>query len=388
MNASGLRLVVLGLSLSSSWGNGHATTYRALLKGLAARGHDILFLERNAPWYADNRDLTRPGYCRLAFYDSLAELRRFASEVAEADAVIVGSYVPQGKAVIGWLLDTARGVRAFYDIDTPVTLAALAAGRCDYLSADQVREFELYLSFTGGPLLRHLVSHYRAQAAVALYCSVDIENYRPQRQGKRWDIGYLGTYSRDRQPALERLLLEPARRQPALRCVIAGAQYPANLRLPSNVVHVPHLPPDQHPRFYSSLRWALNITRAEMVRTGFSPSVRLFEAAACATPLLSDRWPGLSELLAPGREIMLADGTEETLAAMALPERERRRIGQAGRRRILHEHTAQHRAAELEGQLLAALECRRRRHRGKRARALQQTEPKQNTYVSTVKVLT
>jgi spore maturation protein CgeB len=388
MNADRLRIVVLGLSLSSSWGNGHATTYRALLRALAARGHQILFLERNAPWYADNRDLNVPSYCRLAFYDDLQDLGRFAGDVAGADVVVVGSYVPQGIAVIGWVLNTAQGLKAFYDIDTPVTLAALANGSCTYLAGEQVRSFELYLSFTGGPALSTLRSRYRAQAAVALYCSVDVDRYRPRRRRKVWDLGYLGTYSPDRQPALERLLLEPAQRRPELRCVIAGAQYPSNMKLPSNVAYLSHLPPRQHPGFYSSLRWAVNVTRADMVAVGFSPSVRLFEAAACATPVISDHWPGLNELFAPDKEIVLADSTEATLAALALCERDRSLIGQRARVRILAEHTAQHRAAEFEAHVGTVLARRRRQRQGKQAWSPRRTEPKQSAYVSTQKVLT
>jgi spore maturation protein CgeB len=133
-----LRLVVLGLSLSSSWGNGHATTYRALLKAFAERGHDILFLERDVPWYRAHRDLAHPDYCRLAFYRSLAELKKRARSVAEADAVIVGSYVPDGVAVGRWAQRTARSVVAFYDIDTPVTLAKLERGDHEYLSPDLI----------------------------------------------------------------------------------------------------------------------------------------------------------------------------------------------------------------------------------------------------------
>jgi spore maturation protein CgeB len=385
MSTSGLHIVVLGLSLSSSWGNGHATTYRSLLKGLAQRGHDLLFLERDVPWYAETRDLIDPGFCRLAFYDSLAELARYAAEVARADAVIVGSYVPQGRQVIDWLLERAQGVKAFYDIDTPVTLADVEAGTCSYLADQQIGEFDLYLSFTGGPLLERLIRQHHARAAVALYCSVDEEYYRPRRRAKTWDLGYLGTYSSDRQPALERLLLEPARRRPDLRFVIAGAQYP-RMRLPDNVEHLAHLAPDQHAAFYSSLRWALNITRTQMVHTGYSPSVRLFEAAACGTPLISDPWPGLETLFEADAEIVLADRPQATLAALALPEQKRRRVAHGARRRILREHTAQHRAAELETMLLAA--ARGGTLNGSPNPVLARTEPKQPTYVSGCKVLT
>jgi spore maturation protein CgeB len=386
VRASGLNIVVLGLSLSSSWGNGHATTYRALIKALAERGHRVLFLERNVRWYAAHRDITDPEYCRLALYDGLDQLRRHHAAIARADAVIVGSYVPQGIDVIRWVLDRSEGVKAFYDIDTPVTLAAVEAGTCTYLAAHQIPEFDLYLSFTGGPLLQRLVSRHNARAAAALYCSVDADAYRPQRRRRDWDLGYLGTYSADRQPALERLLLEPARRSPNLRFVIAGAQYPSTSTWPANVQYIEHLPPTNHPGFYSSLRWALNITRADMVKTGYSPSVRLFEAAACGTPIISDSWPGLDTLFAGGREIIVAGTTEAAIEALTMPDKRRRDIGKQARHRILQEHTSRHRAARLEALLLAAIG---RAHASKRKQRHEpKAEPKRATYVSTAKVLT
>ena len=341
-----MKLVVLGLSLSSSWGNGHATTYRALLKAFAARGHEVLFLERDVTWYATQRDLTDPEWCRLAFYTDLDDLQRWAGEVAGADAVIVGSYVPDGVAVGHWAQRTARGVTGFYDIDTPVTLAKLARGEHEYLSPELIPGYDVYLSFTGGPTLRHIEQRYGAPAARALYCSVDAAAYRPTGATKRWDLSYLGTYSDDRQPTLTRLLIDVARAAPARRFVVAGPQYPAGIDWPANVERIEHLPPADHAAFYSASCWTLNVTRADMIERGWSPSVRLFEAAACATPIVSDRWDGLDRLFAPDREIVLADTTADVLAA--LNRVDAAAIGEAGRARVLAEHTADHRAVELE----------------------------------------
>jgi spore maturation protein CgeB len=350
-----LRIVVLGLSLSSSWGNGHATTYRALLKALAAKGHDVLFLERDKPWYAAQRDLEQPEFCELQFYDSLSCLEAWRERIARADAVIVGSYVPEGVAVARLVQATARGVTAFYDIDTPVTLAKLDAGDQEYLAAALIPGFDLYLSFTGGGTLRRLETEYGARAARALYCSVDPELYRPTGGALRWDLGYLGTYSADRQPALDQLLMEPARRRPDMRFVVAGPLYPADTDWPANVERIEHLPPAEHADFYSSLRWTLNITRADMVAAGYSPSVRLFEAAACGVPILSDSWPGLDTILRPGAELALARTAEEVLDHLAWAEQPRAALAAAARRRVLAEHTAAHRAGELEAHIRDAL---------------------------------
>ncbi len=347
-----MKLVVLGLSLSSSWGNGHATTFRALLAAFAARGHEVLFLERDVPWYADKRDLTDPDWCRLAFYDSVAALDGWRREVAVADAVMIGSYVPDGIAVGRWVQATARGVTAFYDIDTPVTLAALDRGDCAYLSPELIPGFDVYLSFTGGPTLDRLERHFGSPAARALYCSVDPVRYVPTGAAKRWDLSYLGTYSPDRQPTLERLLLDVARACPARRFVVAGPQYPDGIDWPANVERIDHLPPAEHAGFYSASRFTLNVTRADMIAAGWSPSVRLFEAAACGTPIVSDVWDGIAALFVPGREIVLAQTTGDVVAALS---GDGTAMGARARARVLAGHSAAHRAAELDDYLAAAM---------------------------------
>jgi len=344
-----LRLVFIGLSLSSSWGNGHATTYRALLRALARRGHDILFLEHDQPWYAENRDLPDPDFCRLELYSGPAGLTAWREAVATADAVIVGSYVADGVAVSAWVQAVADGVTAFYDIDTPVTLAKLERGDFEYLSPDLIPGFDLYLSFTGGPTLAHLVHRYGAVEAHPLYCSVDTETYRPDGAPQRYDLGYLGTYSPDRQPTLEKLLLEPARALPELRFVVAGSQFPRDIRWPANVTRIEHVPPSGHCGFYNACRFTLNVTRADMVRAGYSPSVRLFEAAACGTPIISDHWSGIETIFTPEAEICLARDSGDVVERLTrCPEPLRRSIGEAARRRVLVEHSSDRRAAGLE----------------------------------------
>ena len=354
---SPLDIVILGLSITSSWGNGHATTYRGLVRELAARGHRILFLERDAPWYAENRDLPKPPFCRTLLYHSLAELRlRFTETVRSADVVIVGSYVPEGADVGEWVMTIAEGATAFYDIDTPITLAHLARGGASYLTRELVGRYDLYLSFTGGPTLTRLERELGSPCARALYCSVDPRLYFPESIEPRWDLGYMGTYSADRQPTVERLLVEPARRWQAGRFTVVGPQYPGYLRWPGNVKRNDHLPPNEHREFYNGQRFTLNVTRADMISAGYSPSVRLFEAAACGTPIVSDDWEGLSELFVPGKEILIARSSDEVLAILTeIPETERREIGEQARARVLAEHTAAHRAMELEEYLREVL---------------------------------
>jgi spore maturation protein CgeB len=348
-----MKIVILGLSITSSWGNGHATTYRALVRALAARGHDVLFLERNALWYAENRDLPEPPYCRTHLYDDLAvAVAHHAEDIAGADLVVVGSYVPDGVAAGDLVHRIAGGLTAFYDIDTPITLAALETGGAGYLAPRQIPRYDLYLSFTGGPTLERLQKKYAARMARPLYCSVDPELYypAPADAGLPFDCGYLGTYSADRQPVLDRLMLSAAERWRQGRFIVAGPQYPESIRWPSNVERVIHLAPAKHRRFYNQLRYTLNVTRRDMVRAGYSPSVRLFEAAACGTPIVSDAWPGIERFFTPGSEILIARHSADTLGYLRdLTERERHEIGRRGRTRVLAAHTAAQRAIELEG---------------------------------------
>lgn len=343
-------IVLIGLAITSSWGNGHATTYRSLVKGLHQRGYRVLFLERDQPWYAQHRDAPRSEHWDTQLYCDLADLKsRFAERVRSADAVIVGSYVPEGSHVCAWVLENARGVRAFYDIDTPVTLTNLRTDACDYLRADQIPEFDLLLSFTGGPTLQRLESLFGARCARALYCSVDVDQYRPQALRKDLELGYMGTYSADRQPGIDTLLSEPARRMPERTFAVVGAQYPESLMWPPNMMRIEHLPPSEHPSFYSRQRYTLNVTRADMRRAGHSPSVRLFEAAACGTPIITDDWPGLDEMLSPHEQVLIARDAADVVRYLGeITDSQRDRIAGAARERVLAEHSSAHRARELE----------------------------------------
>jgi spore maturation protein CgeB len=360
-----VRVVFLGLSITSSWGNGHATNYRALVRELAGRGHDVLFCERDVPWYAAQRDLPVPPWGTTELYGSLDELRdRLSGAVREADVVVIGSYVPQGVEVCRWVLETARGVTAFYDIDTPVTIGKLQRGDYEYLAPDLVSQFDLYLSFTGGPMLARLEQEFGARRARAFYCLVDPEGYQPPAPIDHWDLGYLGTYSDDRQPHLEALLLEPARRRSEAAFAVAGPRYPEAIAWPRNVERIEHLAPPEHAGFYASQRFTLNVTRDEMRRAGWSPSVRLFEAAACGTPVISDRWPGLDAIFTPDEEIFIVDGTDDVLRILTeVDEPTRRSVGERARRRVLAEHTAARRVEQFEEEVAAVLRTPRERLR-------------------------
>lgn len=341
-------IVFIGLSITSSWGNGHATTYRGLIKSLAARGHSVLFLERDTPCYAGNRDMPHPPFCRTELYSDFEELRDlYEGAVKEADFVIVGSYVYDGVRIGRWVTSLARR-SAFYDIDTPVTLRKLAAGDFEYIEPSLIPSYDLYLSFTGGPTLKLLENHYGSPRARALYCSFDPEIYYPEPAEIKYDLGYLGTYSDDRQPALEELLIKPAALLPKMKFAVIGPMYPENIKWRSNIYRNMHLSPSRHRAFYNSQRFTLNVTRLDMIRAGYSPSVRLFEASACGTPIISDYWKGIEDIFQPGKEILIAFSADDVSEFLSQPDDERLAMGERAMTRVLSAHTSMHRAAELE----------------------------------------
>jgi len=358
-----LKIVIFGLSITSSWGNGHATTFRALARALHDRGHRIVFYEHDVEWYASNRDMPEPPFCEVRLFEEWNAIRKSAmAEVSEADVAMVGSYFPDGLAAIEELADSKVPVKTFYDIDTPITVTQLKeTGRTAYVRADQLPMFDLYFSFTGGPMLQEIEDRFRARRAVPLYCSFDPKEYRKFGVNKRFacDLSYMGTYAPDRQPKIEELLCEPARALPGSSFLVAGPQYPKQIQWPRNVRRIMHLNPRWHARFYSSSRFTLNVTRRDMVRAGFSPSVRLFEAAACGSTIVSDNWPGLETFFTPGEEILLPVDSGDVVRIMKESgSDELQQIGRRAQERVLAEHTSAKRAEDFELQVNT---CRNKR---------------------------
>jgi spore maturation protein CgeB len=353
-----MKIVVFGLTISSSWGNGHATLWRGMSRALIARGHRFLFFEKDVPYYAGARDLWQIPGGELVLYPSWDDVLPYAkSHLADADVAMVTSYCPDAVAATRLALDSPARLRTFYDMDTPVTLDGLrTGGGVPYLPPEGLGGFDLVLSFTGGPALAELRSRLGARRTAPLYGHVDPAVHRPvpPLDGELADLSYLGTYAADRQEALETLFVEPARRMPERRFLIAGAQYPHDFPWTDNVHFRRHLPPPEHPAFFCSSALTVNVTRRAMARMGWCPSGRLFEAAACGVPILSDRWDGLETFLTPGAEILTASNTGDAIDAISLPRGELARIAAAARERVLSEHTSAVRAAELEALLDAA----------------------------------
>jgi spore maturation protein CgeB len=344
-----LKIIFLGLTISSSWGNGHATPCRAILRALHALGHQVAFYEKEVDYYARRRDFSSCSYCRLALYRDWTEIRAQAlPDIASCDVVIVTSYCPEGARIADEVLQLQGPLRVFYDLDTPITLQNLRNGSLDYLRAGQIPGFDLYLSFTGGPILGELEQTWGARRARALFGCVDPSVYRnvPSRQEFQCQLSYMGTYSADRQDKVEALFLQPARSLPQSQFLLAGSMYP-ELAWPPNVRVLEHIAPADHPALYSSSRLTLNLTRGGMARYGFCPSGRFFEAAACGAPLVSDWFPGLESFFLPGEELFLVHNAREVLEAIAASGEELSRIAARARQRTLDEHSGERRARQL-----------------------------------------
>ncbi|HEY0454834.1 MAG TPA: glycosyltransferase [Verrucomicrobiae bacterium] len=353
-----MKLIVFGLAMSSSWGNGHATLWRGLARAWIERGHEFVFFERDVPYYQAHRDLHTIKGGELILYQNWEESAPLARRhLAEADVGMVTSYCPDGIAASELVL-SSNVLGTFYDLDTPVTLSRLSAGEpIAYIGERGLRDFELVLSYTGGKALEQLQKQLGAKRVAPLYGSVDPNLHKPVEpvESYRADLSYLGTYAEDRQERLNELLIETAKRLPDQRFVIGGAQYPAQFPWTENIFFVRHLPPGEHPAFYCSSRLTLNITRRAMAEMGYCPSGRLFEAAACGTPILTDTWEGLDQFFEPSREILVAQSTEDAVGALELTERELKEIAKAARERTFSEHTAAKRVIDLEQALEATL---------------------------------
>ncbi len=348
-----MHIVIFGLTVSSSWGNGHATLWRSLIRAMQRRGHSVVFYEKDVPYYASTRDITElQGRARLRLYASIDQIAEEAKrELGHADVAMCTSFCPDGVLASELILNSRAGIRVFYDMDTPVTLNAVRNGATvDYLPPAGLSGFDLVLSYTGGRALSELQLQLGARAVAPLYGWVDPESHHPVAPVDhfRGALSYLGTYAEDRQAALSELFLEPARRLPQSRFVIAGAQYPKNFPWSPNLFFTRHLESAQHSAFFCSARATLNVTRLAMAQYGYCPSGRLFEAAACGAPILTDGWEGLENFFVPGNEILEVHSAGDVVEALSLEDAALKRMAEAARARTLQEHTADRRVLELE----------------------------------------
>jgi spore maturation protein CgeB len=363
-----VKITIFGLTISSSWGNGHATPYRAILKALKRLGHQVDFYERDLPYYARHRDFHRLDSGELHLYSDWDSIRLSAlAQAAESDAVICASFCPEGARIVDEILQLNNPLKVFYDLDTPVTIAALEHGEVEYLRREQIPNFDLYLSFTGGRTLEELTNNWGARLAVPLYGCVDPEVHSRVDVPPQFacDLSYMGTYAADRQHKLDALFLQPARGLTSKTFVLAGSLYPWDWQWPPNVKRFEHVSASDHSALYSSSRLTLNITRNDMARWGYCPSGRFFEAAACGTPIVTDWFEGLDHFFDPESELLVASSAEDVISALRLPNSELAEIAARARERTLGEHSGERRAREL----VSAMEQASDRARSPQARS-------------------
>jgi spore maturation protein CgeB len=351
MTEGEMKLIVFGLSVSSAWGNGRATLWRGLIRALAAKGHSVTFYERDTDYQALHRDGFDLPNGKLIVYSDFDEIRSSAAAALQmADVGMVTSNCPDALAASQLVLGSAVETRAFYELDTPITLSRLTRGEhVAYIGERGLRDFDIVLSYTGGPALQQLQHMLGARRVAPLYGAVDPQMHQAKAPNPQYqaDLAYLGRYSPERLAVLEELFLAPARERPDLTFAIGGSQYPSDFAWAPNIKYLWDVPPSERAAYDCSARMNLNVRRGPMAALGFCPSGRLFEVAASGTPLISDGWPGLSQFYEPGYDLIVAQSKEDVLDALDLSDAELRAMSQRARERTLSEHSFARRAEQL-----------------------------------------
>jgi spore maturation protein CgeB len=353
-----VRIAWFGSSLVSAYWNGAATYYRGLVRALAARGHEVTFLEPDAYERQQHRDLDDPDWAEVVVYEP-AEWETALERAADADVVIKSSGVGVLDAELeAAVLELGCGTAIFWDVDAPATLARLEADPRDPLRA-LIPRYDLVLTYGGG---NPVVERYRALGArecVPIYNAVDPLTHHPVPPDVRFrcDLAFLGNRLPDRDDRVEEFFLRAAWLAPRLSFLLGGSGWEGK-GLPANVRLLGHVPTRDHNALNTTPRAVLNVSRDSMAATGFSPATRVFEAAGAGACLITDPWEGIELFLAPGEEVLVADGGAGVAELVAgLEPAAAQRIGAAARRRVLADHTYVQRALEVD--LLLAAEAAR-----------------------------
>lgn len=346
-----MKLCIFGHTISSSWDGRHASVWRGLCRALARCGHRVVFFERDHLQLAAQRDMPHPEGCDLRIYRDWDDVRAMAArELADADAGMVTSRCPDARAASQLVLEAGLSVAAFYDLESPRTVARRRAGQTiEHVGPEGYRPFDVVLSYAGGPVLLDLVELLGARRVETLFASLDTSIHQPDGPSPEFTAraSFLGPYTRDLHEMLDRLFFEPSRRLSQVQFALGGGGVPDSLLLPSNLHRVGPIALDRQAAFYCSSRITVSVTPREMARAGHCPPARMFAAAGCGVPVLSDAWDGIEVFFEPGREIFVAGSTEEAMDVVCLPDEELARVGRAARERALAEHTAEARARRL-----------------------------------------
>jgi spore maturation protein CgeB len=360
-----MKIAFYGSSLLSSYWNGAATYYRGLLKALAAHGHNITFFEPDILDRQRHRDIDPPDWCEVVVYPATETgLRAAVSAAASADAVVKASGV--GFADDTLLLTTLNATRPdalsiWWDVDAPATLAEIS-GAGEHPLRLALPQFDLVLTYGGGDPIVCAYQELGARECVPVYNALDPTTHYPVAPDPSYvaDLAFLGNRLPDREARVDEFFFRVAECLPSHQFLLGGSGW-NDRSCTSNVTRIGHVGTECHNAFNAAPRAILNINRASMAAIGFSPPTRLFEVAGAGACLITDTWVGIEMFLQPDKEVLIArDGTDVASILRALTPDSAAAIGQAGRRRILREHTYDRRAAELQSLLSATLAAKRK----------------------------
>lgn len=348
-----MHMAFFGSSLLSSYWNGAATYYRGILKAMADRGWRITFYEPDAFGRQQHRDIDPPDWCEVIVFEATAEAaRKMLARAAEADVVIKASGIGvlDNEILTGTVALGGLGrVALFWDVDAPATLAEISQDP-QHILRKSVPRLAGVLTYGGGESVVRAYMQVGAKICVPIYNALDPTTHHPVAPQERFraDIAFLGNRLPDREARVETFFFEAARLLPERTFLLAGSGWEPDA-LPANVRLIGHLPTADHNAFNCSARAVINISRSSMAATGHSPATRVFEAAGAGACLISDRWAGIEQFLAPGEEILVADDAREIAFLLETLNAERAgEIGGKARQRVLSDHTYDQRAKTLD----------------------------------------
>jgi spore maturation protein CgeB len=355
---SGLNIAFFGSSLVSAYWNGAATYYRGIIRALHKRGHRVTFYEPDAYERQQHRDIENPDWADVVVYPAKESAVYECLEDAEdADVVVKAS----GVGVFDALLEaevarmgSERVQTVFWDVDAPATLDRIGSDATDPFRG-QISQFDLILTYGGGEPVCEAYRSWGAAQCTPIYNALDPDTHHPVHPNARFqgDLGFLGNRLPDREARVDDFFFRAATAVPGATLLLGGNGW-ADKSMPPNVRYLGHIYTHEHNAFNCTPRMVLNISRESMARYGFSPATRVFEAAGAAACVVTDYWEGIEVFLEPDGEVLVAATGEEVAQLLRRTDPATcREIGEAAKRRVLAEHTYDHRAVQVE-QLLTA----------------------------------